>query len=156
MGRQHLLNLSQRGLSVSNSNSRSLFSVSDWLGCQQSFETGSRNLCSWYGGRTASATRRGLSSYWQGIAILFTRLPKTLKKNDSKVSMSGIGNYYDNFTVETFFKFIKAELIWRDRWETRRQAEGVIFQYINGFYNPRRWRSSLGGKSHLAFERKAT
>ena len=48
-----------------------------------------------------------------------------------------------------------AELIWRNRWETRRQAEGAIFQYIIGFYNPRRGHSSLGGKSPLAFERKA-
>ena len=32
--------------------------------------------------------------------------------------------------VETFFKSIKAELIWRNRWDTRRQAEGAIFQYI--------------------------
>jgi len=55
----------------------------------------------------------------------------------------------------TFFKSLKAELIWRNRWETRRQAEGAIFQYINGFYNPRRRHSSLGGKSPLAFERKA-
>ena len=38
--------------------------------------------------------------------------------------------------VETFLKPIKAELIWRNRWETRRQAKGAIFQYINGFYNP--------------------
>ena len=45
--------------------------------------------------------------------------------------------------------------IWRNRWETRRQAEEAIFQYINGFYNPRRRHSSLGGKSPLAFERKA-
>jgi hypothetical protein len=49
----------------------------------------------------------------------------------------------------------RAELIWRNRWDTRRQAEGAIFQYINGFYNPRRRHSSLGGKSPLAFERKA-
>jgi transposase InsO family protein len=54
--------------------------------------------------------------------------------------------------VERFFKSIKAELIWRNRWDTRRQAEGAIFQYINGFYNPRRYHSSLGGKSPLAFE----
>jgi hypothetical protein len=39
--------------------------------------------------------------------------------------------------VETFCKSIKAELILRNRWETRRQAEGAIFQYIDGFYNPR-------------------
>jgi len=78
-----------------------------------------------------------------------------LTKHGFEVSMSGKGNCYDNSMVETFFKSIKAELIWRNRWETRRQAEGAIFQYINGFYNPRRRHSSLGGKSPLAFERKA-
>lgn len=61
--------------------------------------------------------------------------------------MSGKGNCYDNATVETFFKTIKAELIWRRSWETSRQAETVIFQYINGFYNPRRRHSALGGKA---------
>ena len=30
-----------------------------------------------------------------------------------KISMSGKGNCYDNAAVETFFKTIKAELIWR-------------------------------------------
>jgi len=80
---------------------------------------------------------------------------KRLTKHGFKVSMSGKGNCYDNSMVETFFKSIKAELIWRTRWETRRQAEGAIFQYINGFYNLRRRHSSLGGKSPLAFERKA-
>jgi putative transposase len=80
---------------------------------------------------------------------------KLLTKHGFEVSMSGKGNCYDNSMVETFFKSIKAELIWRNRWETRRQAETAIFQYINGFYNPRRRHSSLGGKSPLAFERKA-
>ena len=69
--------------------------------------------------------------------------------------MSGKGNCYDNAIVETFFKTIKAELVWRRNWETRRQAETGIFQYINGFYNPRRRRSALRGKSPLAFERQA-
>jgi putative transposase len=36
-----------------------------------------------------------------------------------------------NAAVETFFKTIKAELVWRRPWETRRQAETAIFQYIN-------------------------
>ena len=80
---------------------------------------------------------------------------RRLSKHGFKVSMSGKGNCYDNSRVETFFKSIKAELIWRNKWDTRRQAEGAIFQYINGFYNPRRRHSSLGGKSPLAFERKA-
>ena len=41
--------------------------------------------------------------------------------------MSGKGNCYDNSMVETLFKSIKAELIWRNRWDTCRQAEGAIF-----------------------------
>ena len=69
--------------------------------------------------------------------------------------MSGKGNCYDNSMVETFFKSIKAELIWRNQWDTRRQAEGAIFQYMNGFYNPRFPHSSLSGESALVFERKA-
>ena len=82
--------------------------------------------------------------------------------------MSGKGNCYDNAAVLrrenspldyflillTFFKTIKAELIWRRNWETRRQSETATFQYINGFSNPRRRHSTRGGKSPVAFERK--
>ncbi|WP_141467965.1 IS3 family transposase, partial [Pelagimonas varians] len=72
-----------------------------------------------------------------------------------KVSMSGKGNCYDNAAVETFFKTIKAELTWRHPRETRRKAEMAIFEYINGFNNPRRRHSAPGWKSPVAFERKA-
>ncbi len=68
--------------------------------------------------------------------------------------MSGKANCYDNTAVETFFKTIKAEMIWRSTWEIRRQTETAIFQYTNGFYNPRRRHSALGGKSTLAYERR--
>jgi len=80
---------------------------------------------------------------------------KLLRQHGFKVSMSGKGNCYDNAVMETFFKTIKAELIWRHSWLTRRAAEIAIFEYINGFYNPRRKHSTLGWKSPLAFERKA-
>ncbi len=79
---------------------------------------------------------------------------KILREHAFQVSMSGKGNCYDNAAVETFFKTIKAELIWRRTWEARRQAETAIFQYINGFYNPRCRHSTLGGKSPLTFERQ--
>ena len=78
-----------------------------------------------------------------------------LKTHGFKVSMSGKGNCYDNAVMETFFKTIKSELIWRQTWQTRHQAEAAIFRYINGFYNPRRKHSALGYKSPLAFEAKA-
>jgi len=80
---------------------------------------------------------------------------KLLRQHGFKVSMSGKGNCYDNAAMETFFKTIKAELIWRHSWQTRRDAEIATFEYINGCYNPRRRHSALGWKSPLAFEKFA-
>lgn len=80
---------------------------------------------------------------------------KKLQKYGLTPSMSGKGNCYDNAPTESFFKTIRAELIWRKIWPTRRHAETAIFHYIDGFCNPRRPHSYPGGISPLAFERKA-
>ena len=63
---------------------------------------------------------------------------KLLRQHGFKVSMSGKGNCHDNSAVESFFKSRKAELVWRRNWQTRREVEMALFEYINGFYNPRR------------------
>ena len=68
--------------------------------------------------------------------------------------MSDKGNCHDTPAVEAFFQTIKAEMIWRRPWHRPTDAELAIFQYINGFYNPRRRHSALGWKSPVAFERK--
>jgi putative transposase len=78
---------------------------------------------------------------------------KRLQQLGFTVSMSGRGNCYDNAAVETFFKTLKAELIWRHTWATRDQVTQALFQYINGFYNTRRKHSTLGGTSPVKFER---
>jgi transposase InsO family protein len=80
---------------------------------------------------------------------------KILHSHGFKVSMSGKGNCYDNSAVESFFKSLKAELVWRRDWITRREVEIALFEYINGFYNPRRKHSALGWKSPVAFEQRA-
>ena len=67
-------------------------------------------------------------------------------------SMSGRGNCFDNAMVETVFKTIKTELIWRTTYTSRWQATKAIGEYIEGFYNPRRRHSSLGYASPAAFE----
>ena len=69
--------------------------------------------------------------------------------------MSGKEDCYDKAVVETFFKTLMAELIRRSLWQTWRQMEAALFEYINGFYNQLRRHSTLGGKSPLAFERMA-
>ena len=58
--------------------------------------------------------------------------------------MSDRGNCYDNSMVETFFKTLKSELVWRAVFLTRAQARDALTRYIDGFYNPRRRHSSLG------------
>ncbi|OCX66840.1 integrase [Thioclava sp. SK-1] len=80
---------------------------------------------------------------------------KRLRRHKLLPSMSGKGNCYDNSAVESFFKSLKAELIWRNTWQTRRDVEVAVFEYINGFYNPRRRHSALDGKSPVAFEKIA-
>ncbi len=64
-------------------------------------------------------------------------------------------NCYDNSAVESFLKSLKAELVWHRNWHTRRKVEVALFEYINGFYNPRRKHLALGLKSPVAFEHRA-
>src|SRR3954469_12183672 len=49
-----------------------------------------------------------------------------LDKHAILVSMSGKGNCYDNAMVETFFKTLKSELVWRTVFYTRQQADRAI------------------------------
>ncbi len=77
---------------------------------------------------------------------------RLLKAYDIVPSMSAKGNCYDNAMVESVFKTIKSELVWRTSFQTRWQAEKAIGRYIDGFYNPRRRHSALGYKAPIAFE----
>lgn len=77
---------------------------------------------------------------------------KILEAHKMLPSMSGKGNCYDNSMVETVFKTIKSELIWRTVFQTRNDAIKAIGEYIDGFYNPIRRHSALGYKSPIQFE----
>ena len=57
--------------------------------------------------------------------------------------------------VETFFKTIKSELIWRTVFMSRSQAETAIAGYIDGFCNPVRRHSTLDFTSPVKFEAEA-
>jgi len=77
---------------------------------------------------------------------------RRLKAHAMIASMSGKGNCYDNAMVETVFKTIKSELIWRTSFQTRSAAKLALGRYIDGFYNPRRRHSALAYKSPAIFE----
>ncbi len=76
-----------------------------------------------------------------------------LRRKGILISMSGKGNCYDNAMVETFFKTLKVELVWRTVFQSRAEAKEAIGRYIDGFYNPLRRHSALDFKSPLQFER---
>jgi putative transposase len=78
-----------------------------------------------------------------------------LRKHGVSISMSGKGNCYDNAAVETFFKTLKSELVWRTVFQTRGAATSAIGRYIDGFYNPLRRHSTLGYISPAQFEMTA-
>ncbi|GGE03228.1 hypothetical protein GCM10011390_22610 [Aureimonas endophytica] len=69
--------------------------------------------------------------------------------------MSGKGKCFDNAMVETFFKTLKAEFVWRTVLQSRAKATAAIARYIDGFYNPVRRHSALDFVSPLQFERRA-
>lgn len=80
---------------------------------------------------------------------------KLLRQHRFKVSMSEKGYCYDNSVVVSFFNSLKAEPVSRRTWHTRREVEVALFEYINGFQNPRCKHSAIGWKSPVAFEQRA-
>ncbi len=56
--------------------------------------------------------------------------------------------------VETFFKTLKSELVWRTRFQTRSEAHEALARYIDGFYNPTRRHSALNFVSLTQSERR--
>ena len=70
-------------------------------------------------------------------------------------SMGRTGNCYDNAPMESFFHTLKTERVHHRVYATREQARRDLFQYIEGFYNPRRLHSALGYISPADAERRA-
>jgi putative transposase len=69
----------------------------------------------------------------RGSQYCATTYQAALKKHGLQVSMSGKGNCFDNAVVETFFKTLKSELVWRTVFQTRAEAKQAIGRYIDGF-----------------------
>ena len=63
--------------------------------------------------------------------------------------MSRKGNCWDNAVAESFFKTLKVELIYQNRYQTRQEAELSIFEYIETFYNTKRRNKQLNNLTIL-------
>ncbi|NSW76887.1 MAG: IS3 family transposase [Candidatus Atribacteria bacterium] len=90
----------------------------------------------------------------QGIQYSHPSYQDFLEKHGIIPSMSRKGSCYDNAVVESFFKTLKTELIGKEKYKTREEANSSLFAYIEGFYNSRRLHSTLGYRSPEEFERQ--
>ena len=65
--------------------------------------------------------------------------------------MSRKGNCFDNAPVESFWGFLKQELVYQRRFRTRAEARAAIQEYIEIFYNRMRRHSALGNIAPAIF-----
>jgi transposase InsO family protein len=69
------------------------------------------------------------------------------------LSMSRVGNCYDNAVMESFFGTLKTECVIAP-FASRAQARTIIFEYLEVWYNRQRLHSSLGYFSPVDFEQQ--
>ena len=80
------------------------------------------------------------------------RFGNRLSDNGILASMGSTGDSYDNALMENFWSTLKIELVYRNSWRTRDEAENAIFEYIDGWYNTRRIQAGLGDLSPDEYE----
>ena len=75
-----------------------------------------------------------------------------LESVGARVSMSAVGNPYDNAKAESFFKTLKTEEVYLKQYQSFQDAQENIDQFIEEVYNTKRLHSSLGYVSPVEFE----
>lgn len=87
----------------------------------------------------------------QGSQFTSQPVQSLLAAHQVQVSMSGVGNCYDNAPMESLIGTVKTECI-TERFPTRRFAHHTIFEYLEVWYNRQRLHSALGYLAPLEFE----
>jgi putative transposase len=77
---------------------------------------------------------------------------RTLRESGLVQSMGRCGSALDNAACESVMATFKTELVHRRSFPTRDQAREHVFQWIEGWYNPRRRHSSPGYLSPAEYE----
>jgi putative transposase len=90
----------------------------------------------------------------QGSQYASISFGKRCREAGVRPSMGSVGDAYDNAMAESFFATLECELLDRRRFKTQAEARMAVFEFIEGFYNPRRRHSSLGYLSPVDYERR--
>jgi putative transposase len=75
-----------------------------------------------------------------------------LRKHAIQVSMSDVGNCYDNAPMESFFGTLKSECA-SYRFASHAEARRAIFEYLEAWYNRQRLHSAIGYRPPVELER---
>lgn len=67
-------------------------------------------------------------------------------------SMGRVASSVDNALIESFWSTMHRELLDRRHWTSRVELASAIFEWIEGWYNPRRRHSGLGYLSPHEYE----
>jgi putative transposase len=67
--------------------------------------------------------------------------------------MSRKGDCCGNAVAENFFKIVKTELVYHQDYNTKKQAELAVFDYIETWYNRQIRHSAMNGMIILEFEK---
>jgi len=89
----------------------------------------------------------------QGCQYTSIEFGKRCREAGIRPSMGSVGDAYDNAMAESFFATLECELLARQRFRTPVEAEPVVFEWIEGWYNSHRRHSAIGYHSPTEFER---
>jgi len=89
----------------------------------------------------------------QGCQYTSLAFGRRCREAGVRPSMGSVGDAYDNAMCESFFATLECELLDRQRFPTQADARLAVFDFIEGWYNPRRRHSALDYLSPLIFER---
>jgi transposase InsO family protein len=88
----------------------------------------------------------------QGSPSTATSYLSRLRSLGVQVSMSRVGDCYDNAVAESFFSTLKGECTERTNFESRHQAKQCVFEFMECFYNRVRRHSTLKYLSPVQYE----
>ncbi|MGQ7280425.1 IS3 family transposase [Brevibacillus thermoruber] len=91
----------------------------------------------------------------RGSQYTSRRYQSTLAAHGAILSMSRLGDPYDNAVMESFYKTLKRELMPETRkFTNEKEARNAVFEYIEMFYNTKRMHSALGYMSPVEYEKQ--
>jgi putative transposase len=88
----------------------------------------------------------------RGVQYASAAYVERLHNVGARVSMSAVGNPYDNAKAESFFKTLKAEEVYLHDYQSFAEAEAQLDHFIADVYNGKRLHSSLGYLPPTEFE----